>query len=207
MRAKEESEQMLRAEDHRGVAILEYPPDDRSPALGSPPTEPATNNHKGKSDKPLTLLALYNKAQGANTFRYICVLVVLGSAAWIVSKGTALKTTWIVLPWAAYSLGCAILHAILTNPITFRAHPRSTTSASPPHAYLAIATASALSLLAAFGVGLAVLVLTRDFYNQRDTTRTESCGRRHRRKCHPFTAEAAVYNISIVCFVFTVIAL
>jgi hypothetical protein len=28
------------------------------------------------------------------------------SAAWMVSRGSAPSTNWIVLPWAAYSIAC-----------------------------------------------------------------------------------------------------
>ncbi|KAK4243866.1 hypothetical protein C7999DRAFT_35798 [Corynascus novoguineensis] len=106
MEAKEEAELMLLAKDREEVAAPQHQPDDRSTALGSLPTEPALDNVNGKSDKPLMLPVIHDKAEYVSRLRYLFILVIFGSTAWLVSKGTAPRTAWIVLPWAAYSFCC-----------------------------------------------------------------------------------------------------
>ncbi|KAL2145387.1 hypothetical protein VTI28DRAFT_7314 [Corynascus sepedonium] len=209
MEAKEEAELMLLAKERQEVAAPQHQPDDRSTMLGSPPTEPAPDDDDDKSDKPLTLAVIYNKAEYVSRLRYLFNLVIFCSSIWLVSQGTRPKGAWIILPWAGYSLCCATVHAVVANPLIFRSHPRSATNASPSRAYIVTAVASALSLLSMIGVGLAVLVLTGEFFGERDKTRTIPCWGRNakRRTCYPFTYQGNVYNLSIVCFSFTGIAL
>ncbi|KAL2145386.1 hypothetical protein VTI28DRAFT_7313 [Corynascus sepedonium] len=207
MIAEEESKRMLSADDLREVAAPEHGSDETSPALGSPPVEPANKNDDDGSKEESGLYRLYYGAQLLNILHYICVCAVLNFGTWIVAQGTTPKTGWIVLPWSAYSVGCATFHVILTYPFIFRACPRSATTASPPRLYLAAVAASVISLLVASLGGLVVLGLTHDYYNDRDMSRTVSCGRRHSCKCHPVTLEGDVYNISVVCFVFTTLVL
>lgn len=106
MIAEEESKRMLPAEDLREVAAPEHGSDETSPALGSPPVEPAHKNDDDGFKEESGLYRLYYGAQLLNILRYICVCTVLNFQTWIVAQGTTPKTSWIVLPWSAYSVGC-----------------------------------------------------------------------------------------------------
>jgi hypothetical protein len=69
-------------------------------------------------------------------------------------------------------------------------------------------TASPVLLLAGSAAGAAVLALTRRYHHERDPTRTIMCGKgASRRQCHPHTVEADVFDVSCVCFAFTLAAL
>jgi len=115
MEAKEEAELMLLAKERQEVAAPQHQPDDRSTMLGSPPTEPAPDDDDDKSDKPLTLAVIYNKAEYVSRLRYLFNLVIFCSSIWLVSQGTRPKGAWIILPWAGYSL-CCVCDSFLNGP-------------------------------------------------------------------------------------------
>ncbi|KAK4243867.1 hypothetical protein C7999DRAFT_35799 [Corynascus novoguineensis] len=106
MIAEEESKRMLPSEDLREVAAPEHASGETSSALGSPPVEPAHKNDGDGPEEESGLYRLYYGAQLLNILRYICVCTVLNFGTWIVAQVTTPKTSWIVLPWSAYSVGC-----------------------------------------------------------------------------------------------------
>ncbi|KAK4034582.1 hypothetical protein C8A01DRAFT_38935 [Parachaetomium inaequale] len=173
-----------------------------SPALGSPEPESTHNDTKAKPP----IWSIYGNANLFALLRWLFSLPMLGSAAWIVSREAAPSTSWIALPWAGYSIACASLHILL---LPHRAaQPRSHTNPLPPRPYMAGLVASPVLLLLGFATGAAVLALTRSHFNERDPTGTAMCGKgASRRECHPQTVEADVFDISCVCFAFTLAAL
>ncbi|KAK4141139.1 uncharacterized protein C8A04DRAFT_31348 [Dichotomopilus funicola] len=73
----------------------------------------------------------------------------------------------------------------------------------PTRPYRVFLLASTLLWLGVFAWGLAILVLTHPFYNDRDTNqKMVSCGKSRRKKCYPFTVEGMLYNLTVVVFVF-----
>ncbi|KAK4249369.1 hypothetical protein C7999DRAFT_30102 [Corynascus novoguineensis] len=172
--------------------------DEASCVLGSLPAGPpfANDDHEIEEVRvPPYALSHVTGTISAMTL-WIWGLPMLGCAAWILSRGTTTKIT---------------SHALLSNCITYIICLRTMKPGSPPlFFYFAALVVSVLSGLAAVCDGLAVLVLTRDYYDKRDERRTETCRTskyNNPKKRHPRTLEGNVYNVLIVCFCFAAIAL
>ncbi|KAK3303352.1 uncharacterized protein B0T15DRAFT_271817 [Chaetomium strumarium] len=158
-------------------------------------------SHHG-ANKPIW--DLYANTNLCAAVRCLFSIPMLGSAARIVASTEPIST---VFPFAAYALGCAILHVLLAAHRTVR--PRSLTSALPSQLYMTIIAISPAALLAASLYGFTVLAMTREHYDERDPQgELVRCGSKYgSRKCRPKTHAADIYDMTIVCTSFAFAAL
>ncbi|KAH6842906.1 hypothetical protein B0I37DRAFT_206409 [Chaetomium sp. MPI-CAGE-AT-0009] len=195
----EETKRMLPAAQPVPMSDVEI--NERTATLGS-----SHDDHPEKevNDVKTTVATAYGRANYYAALRWLFSAVILGCSASIVARGSKPTTSWIALPWAAYCVACATLHVLLAP---HRATQPRRGSLLPGRAYLGIIAASMALLLLAIAGGAVVVHLTKSHMDDRDRSggMTAWCGK-GRRKCYPYTPEAAVFALSCVCLGFASVA-
>ncbi|KAK2595539.1 hypothetical protein QQS21_006713 [Conoideocrella luteorostrata] len=160
---------------------------------------------------PGTILRVYQQSNYLVLLQWVLAFFLLGSAARVVDVGDELKTSrtmGIVMLCIKLELWgekakerAQAIFFIISICSRLRYSSASAETPKPTASFSLFCTACFLLWCTSMGLGIAAVVLSRPYENEKnmDVLTNKGCGKRKKRPCHPATRRAGVFPAAVMC--------